>query len=260
MLQSACSPDATEGAHGHGGAASAGNDDALWAVRVCPHLMRPALPDYRPPRLSQRCAHLPVLLGHDFDRIARCGHASVLGWPDRPPHNLDGAPPERSVGAPARRQQRGAGTLQACLVPARSRPSAAADSRCRPRSARSGSRDVPVRVRPSILPLFPESILVADRRAPGAGSTSVPCLGETQALDYRIWRRAGQGQLQRVGPASVALGVRVERDRDRARSVLLLRRQTALARRAIAMSLPTDRVQDFAPYSRRMHAPSRLSG
>lgn len=112
MLQSACSADATEGAHRHGGAAFAGNDDALWAVRVRPHLMRPALPDHGPPRLSQRCAHLPVLLGHAFDRIARCGHASVLGWPDWPPHNLDGAPPEASVGAPARRQRRGAGTLR----------------------------------------------------------------------------------------------------------------------------------------------------
>ncbi len=35
------------------------------------------------------------------------------------------------------------GSHEACLAPARSRPSATADSRCRSRSARSGSREVP---------------------------------------------------------------------------------------------------------------------
>ena len=65
MLQSACSADATEGAHRHGVTPLAGDDDALGTVRVRPHLMRPALPDHYPTRISLSISLRSI-------RITRC--------------------------------------------------------------------------------------------------------------------------------------------------------------------------------------------
>ena len=208
MLQSACSADATEGAHRHGGAPFAGDDDALGTARVRPHLMRPALPDHYPTRFDQRCAHLPILLGHVFDRIARSGRASVLGWPDwRPPH----IPSTRRLKLQRVRlpddsnEERGG--CGACLVPARSRPSAGADSRSRSRSARLRSRDVPA-AHDSVLPLSrggpclspkagltlrhigPPRCLCMSRSAPRPGNLGrTP--GRELASAYAVSRRSG---------------------------------------------------------------------
>jgi hypothetical protein len=164
MLQSACSADATEGAHRHGGAALARDDDPPGSLRVCPHLVRPALPDYRPPRVNQGFAHLPVLLGHVFERITPSGHGSVTA--NCPPAaQSDFAAAFNFTGAHYPKEQRGTAKVTGVSDSARSRPSAAADSRYRSRSARSGSRDVPVRARLSA-PLSRGGILVAECGAP----------------------------------------------------------------------------------------------
>lgn len=134
-------------------------EDPLGSVRVRPHLMRPALPTtVHPAWITMRAPP-----GTSCAQSRRCAACSFSGC----------APPKGS------NEERG--SHGACLAPARSRPSAAADSRCRSRSARSGSRDVPVRARPSALPLSRGSILIAGTRACVTVSRIGACLGTVRA-------------------------------------------------------------------------------